>query len=678
MSKKIIILLALLLLQISSYKTWAAIGDWKAYMAYHEVQEIEQAGNLIFVQASNNLYAYNKNDQSIQTFSKIDYLSDSEIQHIAYNKATQRLLIIYTNSNIDLMNVNNYEVTNLSDYQNATTTSNKVINDIYMNGKYAYLSNGFGIVKLNMADSEISDTYNLGFSVNWCEIDGNTISAYSASNGKYSASLTDNLLDKNRWNMVGGYVAKTQEDKSELKQLVSTLNPGGPKYNYFGFMKFANNQLYTCGGGFAVGILRKGCIQMLKNEEWNIYPDENITSKTNVTYENLECLDYDPTDTSHIFVGGRNGVYEYKNGNFENYYNYENSPIERYNNRSKEYELITGVKFDNEGNLWMLNSQAPTQSLIEFTKDKQWISHQLPDLMKLDDAGFTNKSLGLLRNMLIDSRGLLWFVNNHWAVPSLYCYQFSEDNSEERLNAFTNFINQDGTEVSVGAVRCAAEDKEGNIWIGTSAGPLFLYPNQITTSAPIFTQVKVPRNDGTNYADYLLSGVDISCIAIDGSNRKWFGTKGNGVYLISADNLSELHHFTTQNSPLLSNGIESIAINEKTGEVFLGTDKGLCSYLSDSSIPNESMTSDNVWAYPNPVKPDYTGLITIVGLSQNSDVKILTSNGRIVNEGKSNSGTYTWNGCDTNGKKVASGIYMVATATSDGEKGTVCKIAIIK
>ena len=576
------------------------------------------------------------------------------------------------------MNTSNYEVTNLADYYNASTTGDKTIYDIYVNGKYAYMSNGFGIVKVNVADGEISDTYNLGFKVNWCEIKDNCIYAYSQTDGQYRAPLSVNLLDKNNWSKVGGYAAKQQADKSELKQMVSTLNPGGPKYNYFGFMKFANNQLYTCDGGFAVGISRKGCIQMLKNEEWNIYPDDNISSKTNVTYENLECLDYDPTDTSHIFVGGRNGLYEYKNGNFENYYNYENSPIERYNNRSKEYELITGVKFDKEGNLWMLNSQAPTQSLIEFTKDKQWISHQLPDLMKLDDAGFTNKSLGLLGNMLIDSRGLLWFVNNHWIVPSLYCYQFSEDYSEERLNAFTSFVNEDGTEVSVGAVRCAAEDKDGNIWIGTSAGPLLLDPNQITASAPTFTQVKVPRNDGTNYADYLLSGIDVSCIAVDGANRKWFGTKKNGIYLISEDNLSEIHHFTTLNSPLLSNGIESIAINEKTGEVFIGTDKGLCSYMSDSSTPNESMTSDNVWAYPNPVKPDYTGLITIVGLSQNADVKILTSNGRIVNEGKSNGGTYTWNGCDANGKKVASGIYMVATATNDVEKGTVCKIAIIK
>lgn len=121
-----------------------------------------------------------------------------------------------------------------------------------------------------------------------------------------------------------------------------------------------------------------------------------------------------------------------------------------------------------------------------------------------------------------------------------------------------------------------------------------------------------------------------------------------------------------------------MAINEKTGEVFIGTDKGLCSYMSDASTTNSEMTKDNVWAYPNPVKPDYTGLITITGLSFDADIKIVTTNGILVNQGRSNGGTYTWNGKDQKGKKVASGIYMVETATSDGSKGIVCKIAIIK
>ena len=666
MSKKILILLSFLLLQVTSYRAIAAIGDWKAYMAYSEVQEIEQAGNLIFVQASNNLYVYNQNDQSIQTFSKMDYLSDCSIQHIAYNKATKCLLILYSNANMDLMNINNYDVQNLSDYYSAPTTGDKAVNDIYMYGKYAYMSNGFGIIKVNMADGEISDTYNLGFKVNWCEIKDSHIYAYSQTNGQYRALLTSNLLDKNNWSKVGGYVAKKQEDKSALKQIISTLQPGGPKYNNFYGMRFVNNLLYTCGGlwGHLIDAGRPGTIQLLDKGNWTIY-DDSIAEKTGIKYVDVNSVDVDPLDPNHVFAGAKSGLYEFQNGKFIKHYNSENSLITSFNNQSKNYQLITSVKFDTDGNLWMLNSQSPSnQSLIEYTKEGKWVSHHKPVLY----------NLGSLECLMQDSRGLLWFVNNYHGLPSIYCYQASTD----QLNTYSSFVNEDGTTLTPNFVRYVTEDKNHDMWIGTNIGPLLLYKKDITSDTPIFTQVKVPRNDGTNYADYLLSGVDISCIAIDGGNRKWFGTNGNGIYVISNDCLTQIYHFTTNNSNLLSNNIESIAINEQTGEVFVGTDKGLCSYMSDASSPNSEMTKDNVWAYPNPVKPNYTGRITITGLSFDSDVKIVTANGILVNQGRSNGGIYTWDGKDQNGQKVASGVYMVETATSDGSKGTVCKIAIVK
>lgn len=666
MSKKILILLSFLLLQVTSYRAIAAIGDWKAYMAYSEVQEIEQAGNLIFVQASNNLYVYNQNDQSIQTFSKMDYLSDCGIQHIAYNKAAKRLLIFYNNANMDLMNISNYDVQNLSDYYSASTTGEKTVNDIYMYGKYAYMSNGFGIIKVNVADGEISDTYNLGFKVNWCEIKDSHIYAYSQTNGQYRALLNSNLLDKNNWSKVGGYVAKKQEDKSALKQIISTLQPGGPKYNNFYGMRFVNNLLYTCGGlwGHLIDAGRPGTIQLLDKGNWTIY-DDSIAAKTGIKYVDVNSVDVDPLDPNHVFAGAKSGLYEFQNGKFIKHYNSENSLITSFNNTSKNYQLITSVKFDTDGNLWMLNSQSPSnQSLIEYTKDGKWVSHHKPELY----------NLGSLECLMQDSRGLLWFVNNYHDLPSIYCYRASTD----QLNIYSSFVNEDGTTLTPNYVRYVTEDKNHDMWIGTNIGPLLLYKKDITSDTPIFTQVKVPRNDGTNYADYLLSGVDISCIAIDGSNRKWFGTNGNGIYVISNDCLTQIYHFTTNNSNLLSNNIEAIAINEQTGEVFAGTDKGLCSYMSDASSPNNEMTKDNVWAYPNPVKPDYTGLITITGLSFDADIKIVTTNGILVNQGRSNGGTYTWNGKDLKGQKVASGIYMVETATSDGSKGTVCKIAIVK
>jgi len=666
MSKKILILLSFLLLQVTSYRAIAAIGDWKAYMAYSEVQEIEQAGNLIFVQASNNLYVYNQNDQSIHTFSKMDYLSDCSIQHIAYNKATKRLLILYSNANMDLMNISNYDVLNLSDYYSASTTGDKTVNNIYMYGKYAYMSNGFGIIKVNVADGEISDTYNLGFKVNWCEIKDSHIYAYSQTNGQYRALLTSNLLDKNNWSKVGGYVAKKQENKSALKQIVSTLQPGGPKHNYFYCMRFVNNLLYTSGGlwGHLVDAGRPGTIQVLDKDNWTIY-DDSIAAKTGIKYVDVNSVDVDPLDPNHVFAGAKSGLYEFQDSKFIKHYNSENSLITSFNNQSKNYQLITSVKFDTDGNLWMLNSQSPSnQSLIEYTKEGKWVSHHKPELY----------NLGSLECLMQDSRGLLWFVNNYHGLPSIYCYQASTD----QLNIYSSFVNEDGTTLTPNFVRYVTEDKNHDMWIGTNIGPLLLYKKDITSDSPIFTQVKVPRNDGTNYADYLLSGVDISCIAIDGGNRKWFGTNGNGIYVISNDCLTQIYHFTTNNSNLLSNYIESIAINEQTGEVFIGTDKGLCSYMSDASSPNSEMTKDNVWAYPNPVKPDYTGLITITGLSFDADIKIVTTNGILVNQGRSKGGTYTWNGKDLKGQKVASGIYMVETATSDGSKGIVCKIAIVK
>jgi flagellar hook assembly protein FlgD len=165
---------------------------------------------------------------------------------------------------------------------------------------------------------------------------------------------------------------------------------------------------------------------------------------------------------------------------------------------------------------------------------------------------------------------------------------------------------------------------------------------------------------------------------VDNDNQKWVGTEGNGLYVISSDCMTEMHHFTSDNSYLLSNIILSIAMNEKTGEVYIGTENGLCSYMSGVIGTITEMTEDEVYAYPNPVTPEYTGMITITGLTNDASVKILSSNGTVIAEGKSTGRTFMWNGRDKNGDRVASGMYMVATATSDGKKGVVCKIAVVK
>ncbi len=645
-----------------------ARAQWKAYLAYSEPTEIERAsGKLIYVLASGGLYSYDQSDQSLQTYDKTTVLSDCGIEHIAWCQQAHRLVIVYDNYNIDLLETNS-NVVNIADYMNKTMTVDKTIYDICIDGAYAYLSTGFGIVKLNVAGGEISDTYQLGFKVNYSYVKDGYIYAASQAKGTYRAPLTANLLDPSQWTLYGGYTKQQKSMDEDLLAIVNKVKPDGPKYNYFGFLKLYGGKLYTCNGVFAV---QSGSIQVLDNDTWTVYQDD-ISQTTGRRYEDIRALDIDPKNSSHVMAAARNGLYEFNDGKFVAYYDCKNSPIESYNNSNLNYQLVTGVKYDSDGNLWLLNSQAPTQSLIELTAGGEWKSRGRQELMGLNDGGFTNKSLGDMVGMTVDSRGLLWFVNNHYTKPSFYAYDFTNNG----MNSYTSFVNQDGTENTVTAVRCVAEDTGGNIWVGTNQGPFMLETSQMSQSSPTLTQVKVPRNDGTNYADYLLAGVDITACVIDAANRKWFGTDGSGIYLIASDNITQLQHFTTSNSPLLSDNILALAINGNSGEMFIGTDKGLCSYTAP--VPNgDGMTKDNVYAYPNPVRPDYRGAVTITGLDNDADVKILTANGSLVSEGRATNGQYKWYCLDRDGHRVASGVYMVAVATAEGEKGVVCKIAIV-
>ena len=189
---------------------------------------------------------------------------------------------------------------------------------------------------------------------------------------------------------------------------------------------------------------------------------------------------------------------------------------------------------------------------------------------------------------------------------------------------------------------------------------------------------KVPRNDGTNYADYLLDNIPIKRIIVDSNNRKWMGTRGSGLYLISADNNTEIHHFTTANSPLIDNNIYDLLIDNTTGRLWIATDKGICSYQSDATQTGDTMESDNITVYPNPVTPDHTGDVTIVGMTAGAQITITAASGAMVHQGTSAGGSYTWNTKDTKGRYVASGVYMVLMTYADGSKGPTAKIAIVR
>ncbi len=189
--------------------------------------------------------------------------------------------------------------------------------------------------------------------------------------------------------------------------------------------------------------------------------------------------------------------------------------------------------------------------------------------------------------------------------------------------------------------------------------------------------IKVPRNDGTDMADYLLSGLQVNDIAVDGANRKWIATQSSGLFLVSADGTQIIKKFNTTNSALTSNTVFQVCCNPNSNSVYVTTPSGLYEYFSDSSPAETSY--DNIYAYPNPVRPDYGGDVTIMGLMDNSLVKIADAGGNVIRQLKSTGGMVTWDCCDQYGDRVKTGIYMVLCSRANGgSESVVTKIAVVR
>lgn len=243
------------------------------------------------------------------------------------------------------------------------------------------------------------------------------------------------------------------------------------------------------------------------------------------------------------------------------------------------------------------------------------------------------------------------------------------------------FTDQDGATSNPTYKSWIVEDKKGDFWIGTTTGVFVLKDmDQIADGSSTSLNIirpKVARNDGTNYADYLLASDQVLCIAVDSNNNKWIATKASGLFYVNEDGTEILAEFNSDNTPMVSNVVTMVACNPNGNDVLIGTPEGLYVYSSDSAPAADDYSS--VYAYPNPVRPDYTGWITINGLMDNSLVKITDAQGHVVWQSQSEGGMAIWDGCDTTGNRVRSGVYMVFASqnASGNSSGAVTKIVVI-
>ncbi len=398
------------------------------------------------------------------------------------------------------------------------------------------------------------------------------------------------------------------------------------------------------------------------------FSDENWSSIDNSSLALMDSLrDFitvvqDPADPSHVFAGTWGfGLAEFRNDKLVAVYEGSNSVLKPPATYPDYQVKIGGLQYDNQQNLWIVNSN--TQNLLAVRKKNgEWASFNLGNLA----TGASNIDIG---DFCIDRYGQKWMLlrgNKLLVFSDNNTLTQTSDDKARMLGAGIGNGNIPGSRV-----RSIAADLEGLVWLGTDEGVAVFYaPENVFTAQNVDAQRIYVTQDG--YTQYLLETEAVTAIAVDGSNKKWFGTEKAGVFLMSADGTEEIFHFTEENSPLLSNSITSITIDDLSGEVFFGTENGICSFKGFATRGGES--NENVYAYPNPVEQGYDGYIAVRGLVRDAVVKFTDINGRLVYHTRAEGGQAIWNGRDFDGGKVNTGVYLVYVSNDDGSETYVTKI----
>lgn len=323
---------------------------------------------------------------------------------------------------------------------------------------------------------------------------------------------------------------------------------------------------------------------------------------------------------------------------------------------------VSGLAFDFERNLWVSN-YGGNSNLHVRKADGSWQSFAVP--FPLAESAVSQ--------VITDD------VNQKWIISpkggGLICFNHGQtlDNPGDDQWKWYR-AGQGSGNLPNNNVLCIAKDKNNFIWVGTIQGiGIIQCPQEVFTTQGCEAMLPVVQQD--NFAGYLFRDEEVQAIAVDGADRKWVGTK-NGVWLISADAEKTIYRFTENNSPLVSNDVKNITIDEKNGEVFFATANGICSFRSTAT--EGTSTNSNVLVFPNPVPPGYSGTIAIRGLVNNAIVKITEMDGRLVYQTRALGGQATWNGKDYRGRPISTGVYLVIVSDDTRQEKMVSKIVFIK
>ena len=752
------ILLFFLLVTVTAVISQSAlqpIGQWREHLNYQNTLQVVPGGNELFCATVNNVFSVDESN-TITRYSKVSGLNDIGVSTIGWDDASQQLVIVYNNSNIDLLKGRN--IKNLGDIKRSTTSGDKTISYVFCKNKVAYLCSGLGIIVADLERYEIKDTWKPGANGKQVKVNG------FCSNATYYYAATDeglkrapvnstNLADYRNWTTVSGFSNGVVRMVMNLGDSIVALK-NDSIFNVNGSLLYADaawpiasmnvaaNKLLICqrtiaGASRVVVLNGNGTVEKVLEQsgvisypKWATIKDDAVwvadffgglsrfasgverfipagplgaASGEMTVSKGVLYVAAGEVNDAWNYRFNRNGIYRFGEGDWSNYGafttpaldtvldfitlaidprnqsvwagSYGGGLVNIFENKVKIFKQnstlqpaigdpssyrVSGLAFDSQNNLWISNYGA-AQNLHVLKADGSFKAFSIP-FFHFENA---------LSQLLIDENDQVWIVSPRGNGVFVYNHGTSIDNIADDKWKYIRFGKGNGN-LPDNNVFCLAKDKDGFVWVGTAKGigivecaADVLEPNGCEAILPIVQQDR--------FAGYLFQNEEVKTIAIDGANRKWVGTR-NGVWLISADGEKIIYRFTEDNSPLLSNDIKKIAIDPQSGEVYISTFKGICSFRSTATEGGQM--SENVLVFPNPVPPGYNGTIAIKGLVNDAVVKIAEMNGRLVYQTRASGGQAVWNGRNYKGEKVAGGVYLVLVKDDAGMDKLVSKVVL--
>jgi len=569
----------------------------------------------------------------------------------------------------------------------AVLSSNKYTDIEEVGGKiYALLQlDTYGqdtVYQLNYSGNTPASDINFSLQINALSSDnGRLIVVADGAIYRYFSDLTLDLVNSSfftgKWfeprhvifDKEGYWIADAKSGLQRLMEynLLTRIEFNGPPKSDFYAMDWKNNTMVVAGGGMSekLSTFSSSGVYTFKDEKWDLYDRDNMDLWNGTNIWDFLAVSIEPKTAKKAAIATFSSypvsILDFKTGVTDTFTPL-NSPME-YSGPGSTKSLVTALEYDDNGDLWVLNGYSLNP--LKLYHDSTWYSFDCGGAAKNQFSG----------NMVIDYNGHKWF-----ALDAAGLFGYNHNNTPVNA-ADDKVINLNSGDFSgalpSNTVTALAVDFDNEIWIGTDNGFAILYNSDGAFDAVPgdynAQRVKIPV-DGL--VEFMLGTTNITDIEVDGGNRKWFGTANSGVILLSPDGLEVIKQFTTDNSPLISNNIIDLEIDQTTGELFIITDKGLISYRSDASY--EDPEYSDVKVFPNPVRPEYDGIITIQGIRYDSDVKVTDVAGNLVYKTTSNGGTAVWNGRTLSGDKVATGVYLIWTSVNEGEGRHVGKVLVVR